>query len=84
MRYQVEFTLHARKELEAQEHIIRSRILKALARLAEDPHHSPQVKALEGGGYRLRVGDFRVLYIIENDRLVVLVVGVKNRREAYR
>jgi mRNA-degrading endonuclease RelE of RelBE toxin-antitoxin system len=36
------------------------------------------VKALEGGGYRLRVGDFRVLFIIENDRLVVLVVGVKH------
>lgn len=84
MPYGVEFTLRARKELDDQEHVVRGRILKALARLAMNPYASPGVKALEGGGFRLRIGDFRVLYVIENDRLVVLVVGVRNRREAYR
>jgi len=71
MSYQVEFTP-------------RARIMKALARPASDPYKSPNVKALEGGGYRLQVGDFRVLYIVENARLVVVVVGVRDRKEAYR
>lgn len=84
MAYRVEFTPRALKEFEAQEHMVRGRILRALVRLAGDPYRSPAVKALDGGGYRLRVGDFRVLFIIENDRVVVLVVGVKHRREAYR
>ena len=84
MSCQVEFTPRARKELDAQEHVIRGRIMKALARLAFDPYKSPNVKALEGGGYRLQVGDFRVLYIVENARLVVVVVGVRDRKEAYR
>ena len=84
MSCQVEFTPRSRKELDAQEHVIRGRIMKALARLASDPYKSPNVKALEGGGYRLQVGDFRVLYIVENARLVVVVVGVRDRKEAYR
>ena len=84
MAYRVEFTPRALKEFEAQEHMVRGRILRAFVRLAADPYRSPAVKALDGGGYRLRVGDFRVLFIIENDRVVVLVVGVRHRREAYR
>ena len=78
MSCQVEFTPRSRKELDAQEHVIRGRIMKALARLASDPYKSPNVKALEGGGYRLQVGDFRVQYIVENARLVVVVVGVRD------
>jgi len=42
------------------------------------------VKALQGGGYRLRVGDWRVIYDLRDDVLVVLVVRVAHRREAYR
>ena len=84
MSYRVDFTPRALKEFNAQERPIRDRVLRALTRLANDPYQSSSVKALQGGGYRLRVGDLRVLYIIENERLVVLVVGVKNRREAYR
>ena len=73
MAHRVEFTPRALKEFEAQEHMVRGRILRALVRLAADPYRSAAVKALEGGGYRLRGGDSRVLFIIENDRLVVLL-----------
>lgn len=84
MTCRVEFTPRARKELDALEHITRGRILKALVRLASSPYQSPNVKALEGGGFRLRVGDYRVLYIIDNARVVVVVVGIRDRKETYR
>jgi mRNA interferase RelE/StbE len=34
--------------------------------------------------YRIRVGDYRIIYSIEDDRLVVLVVRIAHRREFYR
>ncbi|CAG0971771.1 hypothetical protein MYXO_01344 [Myxococcaceae bacterium] len=37
-----------------------------------------------GGYYRLRVGDYRVVYAIEDDVLLVLVVRIGHRREVYR
>jgi mRNA interferase RelE/StbE len=39
---------------------------------------------LKGGGYRLRVGDYRVLYNLLSEKLIVLVVRVAHRKEAYR
>jgi mRNA interferase RelE/StbE len=57
-----------------------------IEQLAGDPHApNNNVKKLTGGsGYRLRVGDWRVLYELEDDRLVIVVVKVKPRGEAYR
>lgn len=53
-------------------------------RLACDPYASPNLKALHGGGYRLRVGDWRVIYDLQDDVLVVLVLWVASRGKAYR
>jgi mRNA interferase RelE/StbE len=36
------------------------------------------------GFYRIRVGDYRVIYTVEDDRLIVLVVRIAHRREVYR
>jgi mRNA interferase RelE/StbE len=53
--------------------------------LADDPR-PPGVKKLEGVRdlYRLRAGDYRILYQVEDARLVVIVVDVGNRRDIYR
>ena len=53
--------------------------------MAENPFPSG-IKKLEGedGLYRLRVGDYRVLYQVQGKVLVVLIVGVGHRREVYR
>ncbi len=84
MAYRVEFERRAAKELDALAPQPRERIIKALHRLAAHPRDAANVEALEGGGYRLRVGDYRVLYAIRDDLLVVLVVNVGHRREVYR
>ena len=84
MTWAVRPTRQAERQLEALDAPTRQRVANALARLARDPYASPSVKALHGGGYRLRVGDWRVIYDLRDDVLVVLVVRVAHRREAYR
>ena len=63
----------------------RKRILLALDALAADPFAARNVKPLKGrSDYRLRVGDYRVIYELENERLIVLVIEVSQRGGAYR
>jgi mRNA interferase RelE/StbE len=59
-------------------------ILRALAPLGDDPRRpDASIKKLAGydDRYRLRVGDYRVIYEIMDGQLVILVVGVGHRRE---
>ena len=59
-------------------------ILSAIQKLADNPY-PPQAKKLSGQErYRIRQGNYRILYTIENDKLVVCVVKVGNRRDVYR
>lgn len=61
-------------------------IREKLVAIAADPYaEHPNSKKLQGReGYRLRVGDWRVIYEIQNDVLVILVLKVAPRGEVYR
>ena len=60
------------------------RILACIAALADDPR-PPGSKKLSGQErYRLRQGDYRILYEIEDDKLIICVVKVRHRRDVYR
>jgi mRNA interferase RelE/StbE len=62
-------------------------ILQALTPLGDDPRRpDANVRKLTGyeDRYRLRVGDYRVIYDVTDKQLVILVVGVGHRREIYR
>jgi len=60
------------------------RILSAIEQLADDPR-PPQSKKLSGQErFRIRQGNYRILYTIEDNQLVVCVVKVGNRRDVYR
>ena len=60
------------------------RILAAIRALAGNPR-PPQSKKLSGQDrYRIRQGNYRILYAIEDDRLIVCVVKVGDRRDVYR
>lgn len=61
------------------------RIRAKLDELARDPLSAPNVKKLVGApGYRLRVGEWRVLYRLIDDRCVVDVIRIATRGQAYR
>jgi len=61
------------------------RVLKQIDKLAEDPFPHQTVK-LEGGEdlYRIRVGDYRIIYGVDRTEKQIIIHHVRHRREAYR
>ena len=60
------------------------RILSAIQQLAENPRPAQSKKLSGQERFRIRQGNYRILYTIEDDQLVVCVVKVGNRRDVYR
>ncbi len=83
--YRIEFTRSAEKDLRKIAKPQIAAIYRGIKRLEVDsrPHG---VKKLEGADrtYRIRVGDYRVVYEIEDDVLVVLVIRIAHRKDVYR
>lgn len=84
MTYEVELRPRAQKEFLALPPIIAGRVHDAMQSLHEDPRPRQSVKLSGGGGYRLRVGDYGILYEIDDPGRTVIVYRIKPRREAYR
>jgi len=85
-RYALEFTPKALRELRKLDRPIVERIRAATEELRDEPRPAG-AKMLTGmhGVMRIRVaGDYRVLYTIDDDRLVILVVDAGHRRQIYR
>jgi mRNA interferase RelE/StbE len=83
--FEVELTGRARKQYAALDSVIRDRIRAALHDLADNPTPA-QVKALAGGDglFRVRVGDWRVIYRVEHDQARVVIVDIGHRSTVYR
>lgn len=82
--YTVEFTHSALKDLAKLPKHDQKRVFSAIEKLKHDSRPRGVIK-LKGSEhrFRLRVGHFRVIFQVFDDRLLVLVVKVKHRREAY-
>jgi mRNA interferase RelE/StbE len=79
-RYRVTLTTAARRSLRRLDRPVRNRVLDALATLGANPR--PQgAQTLQGGEglLRVRVGDYRVIYTVDEDQIVVLVVALGHR-----
>lgn len=82
--YSILLTRSAAKELEGVPAKDRQRIVRRIATLAENPRPIGAEKLSGEDKYRIRQGDYRVLYEIDDDLFIVVVVRVGNRREIYR
>ena len=82
--YSILFTRSAAKELERVPAKDRKRIVTKIGTLAENPRPVGVEKLGGDDRYRIRQGDDRILYEIVDERLIVTVVRIGNRRDVYR
>ena len=86
MAYRVELTRVARRQLAALPRPAQKRIQAAIELLRGNPR-PPKCKRLKGRlheFHRVRTGDYRIVYLIEDARLVVCVVTIAHRKDVYR
>lgn len=82
MNYTVQISKKAQKFIKAQQPKQQKRILDAIHKLP----HEGDIKALEGKAkaYRLRVGDYRIIYQVDNGAFIIIVVDADNRGQIYK
>lgn len=85
MRYRIEFSPKAEREFKKLPRPVQVRLKTRIDVLAEEPL-PPGAEKLSGEDrlFRIRVGDYRIIYANEDEVLLVLVVKVGHRRDVYR
>jgi mRNA interferase RelE/StbE len=84
--YRVEFTRSAEKEFKRLSVRMQSTTVEALQVLSQNPYSELlNIKKLKGAEdlYRIRLGDHRIVYEMQNDRLVILVIKLAHRSKIY-
>jgi mRNA interferase RelE/StbE len=83
--YRITLARSARKELEAIPAKIQDRILAAIDDLQTDPRPRG-CKKLKGADdlFRIRIGDYRVIYEVSDEEVAVLVIRIRHRKQAYQ
>ncbi|MFZ5766251.1 MAG: type II toxin-antitoxin system RelE family toxin [Thermodesulfobacteriota bacterium] len=83
--YKIAFSKNADKVLRRMPRNIALTIATKIKELAGNPHSMRNVKKLTNHpGYRLRVGDWRIVYTVHDNECVILVISVKTRGEVYK
>ena len=83
-RYRVEIKKSAVKEIEHLPRKDMKAVLYKIEALSENPRPRDCKKLSSQGKYRIRCGNYRILYSIEDDILTIYVVKVGNRKDVYR
>ena len=83
--YEIRFRRSADKDLGRLDASVQRRVMKAVEELAKVPRPSG-CKKLHGSDdtYRIRVGDYRVVYAVDDSALIVAIERIRHRREVYR
>lgn len=86
-KYKVLFSNDAEKALLKLDIVVAKRIINALELLSSNPFESPNTKKMkgkEGNYYRLRVGNYRIIYEIKNEQLMIYIVRLGPRGDIYK
>lgn len=84
MSYSLSIKPSAEREMRSLPPQMLRRIHRRIQRLAQDPHASGTVKLSGIPGYRARVGDYRIIFGIDDAGSMIEILAVRHRREAYR
>jgi len=85
--YKIEFSQLAAKELQKVYTIDQKlyfRLIAAIESLTHSPFLGKKLKGKLSGDYSLRVGDYRIIYTIQKDKLIVYIIDLGHRKEIYR
>lgn len=85
MTYEVSLAPAAARQMRKFDPQVRRRVQAVIELLATDPRPPSATRLVGGAGeWRVRTGDYRIVYEIEDERLLVLVLSVGHRREIYQ
>lgn len=82
--YKIEIKRSAIKEIENLPSVVLKRVVAHIQELGDNPRPMGCKKLSGDEKYRIRVGDYRILYAIEDDILTVYIVKVAHRKEVYK
>ena len=83
-KYSITISKQARKQLRDIPRKDRLRITGAIELLGDNPIPPKAKKLINRDGYRLRVGDYRIIYIFNSTRLIILIINIAHRSAAYQ
>ncbi|MFM8294407.1 MAG: type II toxin-antitoxin system RelE family toxin [Microcystaceae cyanobacterium] len=82
--YHIEVLKSAQKSLSKLPKDIQARIVQKIDNLAINPYPADTKKLKNGNGrFRVRVADYRIIYKVQDNELIILIVKVAHRREVY-
>jgi mRNA interferase RelE/StbE len=84
LKYQILIQRSAQKDLSKIAPPYRDHIIQAIRELGTNPRPTGSKKLTGRKAWRIRISDYRVIYEIYDDRLVVFVITIGHRREIYR
>lgn len=83
--YKIQLSKQAKKFIEKQDHPTRKRLFQAILEIGENPIKISNVKKLKGENLaRKRVGDFRIVYEVVDEQLLIYILKVDNRGQIYK
>lgn len=85
MTYRIEFALSAARAFKKLDGTIQNRIVPKIDALASDPRpHGAEKLTGQENRYRVRVGDYRIIYVINDGGRIIIIAVIGHRREVYR
>ncbi len=84
MRYEIIVIPKAERQFLRLDKTVRDRVAEAMSALRHNPRPRGCLKMTGGERYRIRVGDYRIVYEIYDQTITVAVVGIGHRRDVYR
>ena len=84
MSYKILFTRQSEKDLSNLPKLDFRKVEVAIAKLADNPRPPKSKKLTARDSWRIRIGNYRVIYLIEDDNLIVIVIEIGHRKEVYK
>lgn len=84
MKYAILVERYAQKQLLKLDKKVIPTIKTVIAGLAEDPRPQGFIKLKGEDAYRIRVGNYRIIYEIDDDKIIVTVITVGHRKDVYK